>query len=646
MSLFALSEGDVVSPVQKRYSPRDVLKGLSIEDEAFVKLALAYATQAHEGQFRASGEPFIEHPIAVAAILASVDADATSRVVGLLHDVVEDTDRTLDDLRGEFGDDVARMIDAMTKIASRHLVDFSNAHAYTLRKLFSIATHDPTVLLVKMADRLHNMRTLGALPQDKQRRIAFQTLRYYVPMARRVGMERWFIELSNLALNVRSRRRVSLIQQMRSTLAQSVRTPLDAFRADLQRVVEAAGIHATVSAHEPPPFCLLDGRNTRDERRQRVERLYVKVVISGGSSRCYEVLAAVHRIAVPVQGSLFDQISQPARNGYRALHFKVLTDELEVMVIVQTVAMSQAIDIGFVAFANAAKGSVSADQGTTWVRRSVSIGGDDSAVRSPESFKERLLSELQLKVVTVFGKHGRPVALPKGATCLDYAFAQFSSQALCAVGGIINGTEVPLAHVLKRSDRVDVRLSSVSQFRQVWLDWVVTPEAKDQIRTALSEAEPAGTTQGMERIAKELGIQEHELKHMTQASCCLPLCGDPDLVVVRRAGQVRVHLHDCVVAYRQPRWAMLPPDLLPSKRFEYCAVQVGFRNQRGCVSKLLTALNNKGIDLLDSTAHTESDEEGSIRIIGRFRNRTLLSECIELIRAMPGTLSVARAVGS
>jgi GTP diphosphokinase / guanosine-3',5'-bis(diphosphate) 3'-diphosphatase len=461
-------------------------------DTRVLQLAYEVADREHRGQQRTSGEPFINHPLAVASILAELGMDTTTLVAALLHDTVEDTGYTLEQTRDDFGDQVAHLVDGLTKLDK---VEFGQAaEAETIRKMIIATAVDLRVLIVKLADRLHNMRTLRFQPAHKQERTARATLEVLTPLANRLGLQVLKRELEDVAFATLHPAEHDQIVQVVESRAPSRREHLEGLRRQVHSDLRSARIKATVDPHPRHYYSIyqtmleLGSRDIHDPDR-------LLVVVAGSASDCYIALGAIHGRWHPVPGRFKDFIAAPKLNGYQSLHTTVIGPGDEpVEVHIRTETMHRTAEYGVVAQAREARNRRAAsnedDPGNAddlvWLHRLLDW---QRAVSDPGEFLESLRSDLTDHEVLVFTPTGDALTLPMGATPVDMAYALRTELGHRCIGARVNGQLVPLASALADGDVVEV-LTSASDHpgpSKEWLGFVKSPQAHVKIRQWLAE---------------------------------------------------------------------------------------------------------------------------------------------------------------
>ncbi|MFN8232740.1 MAG: bifunctional (p)ppGpp synthetase/guanosine-3',5'-bis(diphosphate) 3'-pyrophosphohydrolase [Actinomycetota bacterium] len=446
--------------------------------------AYAFAEAAHEGQKRLSGEDFIEHPVAVAGILADLRLDTTTIEAALLHDTVEDTDVTLDELQEAFGGEVGRIVDGLTKLERIEFKSREQEQAENVRKMIVAMAGDIRVLLIKLADRLHNMRTIGSLPAEKQRRVATETLEIHAPLADRLGVQelKWELEdLSFKTLHPGPYREIASLVEARRGERQDL---IDGVTAALRRKLKELGIKADVEGRPKHLYSIYEKMVIRGKEFNEIYDL-VGIRVQVGSLRdCYAALGAVHALWRPVPNRFKDYIAMPKANMYQSLHTTVVGPEGKPLEIqIRTRDMHRTAQFGIAAHWRYKEGGKQAREAaeTAWLGQMMEWLKD---MADPREFMEGLKIDLSGGRVFVFTPKGDVVNLPTGATPVDFAYAIHTEVGHRTIGAKVGGKLVPLDYELRTGDTVDV-LTSKAQGEgpsQDWLQFVTTPRARTKIR--------------------------------------------------------------------------------------------------------------------------------------------------------------------
>ena len=451
-------------------------------DEDVLNRAYVYGLKKHGSQLRASGDPYFSHPVEVAGILAEMKLDTSSIVTGLLHDTIEDTDATRDEIAGMFGDDIARLVDGVTKLSRLEVQSESTKEAENLRKLVLAMSSDIRVLLVKLADRLHNMRTLHHIKDPARRkRIARETMDLYAPLASRIGMEPVKRELEELAFGeLNPDGRTSVLARL-GYLKEKGDQIVPQVEAELARTLKEGGLDAQVSGREKTPYSIWRKMQRKNVSFEQLADIMAFRIIVADVAECYQALGLLHGRYQVLPQRFKDYISVPKPNGYRSLHTGVigpLGQRIEIQI--RTEDMQDQADRGVAAHWVYKEGGPSTDAPQyAWLRSLVDIL--DKAPNA-EEFLEHTKLEMFQDQVFCFTPKGKLIALPRGATPIDFAYAVHSQVGDTCVGAKINGRMLPLRTTLSNGDQIEIVTSKAQTPSPTWERFAVTGKAKAAIR--------------------------------------------------------------------------------------------------------------------------------------------------------------------
>ncbi len=458
-------------------------------DEALLNRAYVYAMKAHGVQKRASGAPYISHPIEVAGILTDLKLDDSTIVAALLHDTIEDTDVTRGEIERTFGKDIADLVEGLTKIKKLDLVSKRAEQAENLRKLLLAVADDVRVLLVKLADRLHNMRTLEFVPADKRGRIAEETLDIYAPLAGRMGMHEMREELEDLSFRQLSPEAYRSIETRLATVREKNRHLIEEIEGELTGALAAKKIRARVKGREKKPYSIWRKMERKAIGFEQLSDIYGFRVVVGSIEDIYRAVGVVHQRWAVVPGRFKDYISTPKQNDYRSVHTTVVgPGRQRVELQIRTREMNEVAEYGIAAHAlykdsgGTPTEMLSRDSGAyDWLRRTIEMLADGS---NSEEFLEHTKLELFHDQVFCFTPKGRLIALPRKATPIDFAYAVHTDVGNNAVGCKINGKVAPLASELMTGDEVEIVRGKGQTPPAAWESIVVTGKARAAIRRA------------------------------------------------------------------------------------------------------------------------------------------------------------------
>ncbi|RZV65474.1 MAG: bifunctional (p)ppGpp synthetase/guanosine-3',5'-bis(diphosphate) 3'-pyrophosphohydrolase, partial [Flavobacteriaceae bacterium] len=493
---------------------KDLLKvsyrTLTKEDKKLIRSAFEVALDAHKDQRRKSGEAYIFHPIAVARIVASeIGLDATSICAALLHDVVEDNeDYSLDDIERMFGDTVARIVDGLTKISSMKKNMEISQQAENFRKMLLTLNDDVRVIIIKIADRLHNMQTMESMPDHKQVKIASETLYIYAPLAHRIGLYNIKTELEDLGLKYTEPEVYTDILTKMKESKEEQDAYIKEFSQILKTTLDKEGLNYDIKGRPKSIYSIRRKMVTQNVSFDEVyDKFAIRIIYKSDAANekflAWKIYSIVTDHFRPNPTRLRDWISSPKSTGYEALHITVSGPQGKwVEVQIRSERMNEIAEKGYAAHYKYKEGDTGEDALETWINRLQEAleNPDANAVDFVEQFKLNLYS----KEIYVFTPRGDLKSLPKGATPLDFAFSIHTEVGMKTRGAKVNGKLVPLSHVLKSGDQVDIMTSESAKPNSNWLDYATTARARSKIKSALKEDKKIIAEDGKELLRRKL----------------------------------------------------------------------------------------------------------------------------------------------
>ncbi|MBN3574733.1 bifunctional GTP diphosphokinase/guanosine-3',5'-bis pyrophosphate 3'-pyrophosphohydrolase [Vibrio neptunius] len=446
------------------------------------------AKDAHEGQTRSSGEPYIIHPVAVARILAEMRLDIETLQAALLHDVIEDTEVTKEELETQFGTTVAELVDGVSKLDKLKFRDRKEAQAENFRKMVLAMVQDIRVILIKLADRTHNMRTLGALRADKKRRIARETLEIFSPLAHRLGIHNIKTELEELGFEALYPNRYRVLKEVVRSARGNRKEMIQRIHSEIEGRLEEVGLKARVFGREKNLFSIYNKMKTKEQRFHTIMDIYAFRVVVEDADTCYRVLGQVHSLYKPRPGRMKDYIAVPKANGYQSIHTSMVGPHgVPVEVQIRTEDMDQMADKGVAAHwsykGNGDRtGTTAQVKAQRWMQSLLEL--QQSAGNSFE-FIENVKSDLFPDEIYVFTPKGRIVELPVGATAVDFAYAVHTDVGNTCVGARVDRNPYPLSKSLKNGQTIEIISAPGARPNAAWLNYVVTSRARTKIRQVL-----------------------------------------------------------------------------------------------------------------------------------------------------------------
>ena len=476
-------------------------------DMKLIEKAYQFSEAAHEGQIRRSGEAYISHPLSVAGILADLKLDLDSVITGLLHDTVEDTHATIEDIRREFGDTVAALVDGVTKISKMQFKTSTERQGENIRKMIVAMGKDVRVILVKLADRLHNMRTLHHMPYEKQARIAQETLEIYCPLASRMGISSLKIELEDLSFRYL---RPDMFYQLKQKVEKREKDQAS-YIEDVQRMIirelDRAGFKGVeIQGRSKHLWSIYRKMQSRNIEYEQVYDVLAFRVLVGTVSQCYEVLGLMHSLYKPIPGRFKDFIAMPKTNNYQSLHTTVIGPGGErIEIQIRTKDMHLVAERGIAAHWKYKERGRQISEDTAeqfnWLKELVSL---HQQVRNPDEFLDTVKTDLFESEIYVFTPKGEVREFPEGATPIDFAYAVHTELGNRCTGARVNGRMVPLKHELQNGDTVEITTSKTQAPSKDWLKYCVTNKAKTKIRAYVKEEQRKRSLQ----LGKELAERE------------------------------------------------------------------------------------------------------------------------------------------
>ncbi|MEQ1547758.1 MAG: bifunctional (p)ppGpp synthetase/guanosine-3',5'-bis(diphosphate) 3'-pyrophosphohydrolase [Chakrabartia sp.] len=450
-------------------------------DEALINRAYVFSMQKHGSQKRASGDPYYSHPIEVAGILTDLHLDDETIVTAILHDTIEDTLTTHEEIEAKFGANIARLVDGVTKLSKIEAQTENERAAENLRKFLLALSDDIRVLLVKLADRLHNMRTLHFIKDEaKRRRIAKETMDIYAPLAERIGMYEFMKEMQTLAFKELEPEAYVSINKRLEQLHEGGGDKIARISSGIKLLLSRAGIEAEVSGREKHPYSIWKKMAERHISFEQLSDVMAFRAILPDTEACYKALGVLHKRWPMVPGRFKDYISTPKRNGYRSLHTSIIhSEKVRVEIQLRSKEMHAQAEYGYAAHWSYKQDIEKPDGQVSWIRDLVEILDHAD---SPEELLEHTRMAMYQDRIFAFTPKGELIQLPKGATPVDFAYAIHTNLGDTAVGAKINGRVVPLRSPIENGDQVQILKSKAQEPQPHWLNFAATGKARAAIR--------------------------------------------------------------------------------------------------------------------------------------------------------------------
>ncbi len=470
---------DIIDKLLERYSEEEI---------KLVNKAYIYSAKVHKGQTRLSGEPYLVHPIAVAYILTEMNMDIPTIVTGILHDVVEDTHATIEDIEKNFGKEIATLVDGVTKISKLQFKSAQDKMAENFRKLIVASTNDIRVIIVKLADRLHNMRTLQYMPREKQIRIAQETLEIYAPLANRLGISWMKAELEDLSLKYLKPKVYEAIEKRIQEIKKEKDKYINEVIKILERNLKYYNINGKISGRLKHIYSIYKKIQKKNVDISQIYDILAFRIIVNTVQECYQVLGIIHSIWKPVPGRFKDFIAMPKSNMYQSLHTTVIGPFGEFIEIqIRTEEMHRIAEQGIAAHWLYKEGKSVDDESFktfNWLREVMELKDD---IKDANQFFMSIKNEILSESVYVFTPNGDVIELPEGSTPVDFAYAIHSEVGNRCIGAKVNGVMVPLKYKLKNGDRVEILTSKNAKPNKDWLKFVKTSKARNKIRSYIKK---------------------------------------------------------------------------------------------------------------------------------------------------------------
>ncbi|PIN86942.1 (p)ppGpp synthetase [Candidatus Woesearchaeota archaeon CG10_big_fil_rev_8_21_14_0_10_44_13] len=527
----------------------DVLKANPKADIILIKRAFDFARKCHEGQKRESGEEYFVHPLETARVLIDLSADSATIASALLHDCSEDAHITIEQIKKEFGDEVASLVEGVTKIQG---VQFGSKEEYTtenLRKVLLATAKDIRVMMIKLADRLHNMRTIKYFREDKQKRIAKETLEIYAPIAHKLGIRSMKGELEDLSLKVLDPESYQLLRKKIAEKREEREKRTKEFISIIKQKLQERGINAELEGRAKYFYSIYEKMKKEGKEFNEIYDLIAIRIITSTVPECYAALGIVHELWKPIPGKFKDFISVPKENGYQSLHTSVVGSHGKILEIqIRTKDMHNIAEYGIAAHwrYKGTERDKHFDRRISWIKQLLDWKQDS---KTPSEFIETLKVDLFENEIVVFTPKGDPISLPENATPIDFAYEVHSNIGDHCSKALVNNKIVSLEYPLKSGDIVEIITQKNAKPSRGWLSFVKTSKARGKIRAALGIKTPEIEKKAEDETGADLVEVTEMLGKKVPArlsKCCTPRYGDPIIAFRTSDGKVAVHKKDCI----------------------------------------------------------------------------------------------------
>jgi len=655
-----------------------------------INRAYVFAAHAHAGQMRISGDPYISHPLAVADILASLGMDESSIITGLLHDTVEDTNVSLGDIEHHFGADIARLVDGMTKIGQIHFNSKEQKQAENFRKMILATAKDLRVLIVKLADRLHNMRTLGFMREEKRQLIGEETLKIYAPLAHRLGIHWVRQEMEDLAFShLEAEAYQSLMIEMQDRL-EGLNQTRERLEGIIQQALLRQGVHAKVQGRMKHLYSIHEKMKRKHIDFTEIFDLVAFRIIVEDLSTCYQALGMVHSLYRPVPGRFKDYIALPKPNGYQSLHTAVIGPEnFRIEVQIRTKDMHVYAEDGVAAHWAYKEGDSSDHKDDfKWLKQLTEMLQETD---NPDEFLENVRLDLFVQEVYVFSRDGDIFPLPRGARPLDFAYAVHTEIGHHCIGVRINGEIADFSTRLRNGDQIEIMTSPDQSPSRQWLQYARTPRAKQSIRQWFKRQERESGIRlggkvlrdsvGMEAVGKSvlkklecadmdelklrLGHGEIAIHKLLEAveqdsalpmklmgikralmhasECCHPIPGDPVLGHFTSGEGMMLHHRKCpeVAELKSSDLLEVEWQVQPGQLFK-TGIEVRSSNKRGMLALVTQCIADAHSSIEDIKLKQRGGAMTEILFLVEVEGRVHLARVLRAIKSVDGVVSVRR----
>src|SRR3989338_5398760 len=642
----------------------DKIKSYTKADTTVVEKAYEFAAAVHRDHKRLSGDPYITHPLAVAEILADLEQDPKTIAPALLHDVVEDGGITLSQLNEKFGDEVARMVEGATKLSQFTFTGREERQAENFRKMFVAMGEDHRIIIIKLADRLHNMQTLEFLPPERQVNTAAETRDIFAPLAHRMGMWRLKWQLEDLAFLYLEPDRYDEVKRRVAESRDSREDFIKNFIELLKPMLEKSGIKAEVNGRAKHFFSIYQKMSYQNLEFDEIFDLTAVRVITETVSDCYNVLGLVHDAWKPIPGRFRDYIAMPKSNGYQSLHTTVIgPDGRPVEVQIRTREMHRVAEYGVAAHWRYKEGETDKllDQKMAWFRQMLDW---QSELKDAKDFMESLKIDLVVEESFVFTPRGDVFALPLNATPIDFAYRVHTEVGHRCAGAMVNGRIVPLDQPLKNGDIVEIITGKKDSPRLDWLSFAKTAGARIRIKKWFKEQRGEEKLEAAPVSAKEEAAVRPLLAPRPKVSaktavvvsglanvltrfsrCCYPVPGDEIAGFVSQGKGVAVHRRSC------PNLARLPMAAEKAVKVEWnptldqvfpVEVEVEAFDRVGVFKDILAQVSETGTNVSAARVSTKRGSSAFLRLVLDVRNAGQLASVIAAIRKVSDVYDVIR----
>ncbi|MBU2589782.1 MAG: bifunctional (p)ppGpp synthetase/guanosine-3',5'-bis(diphosphate) 3'-pyrophosphohydrolase [Nanoarchaeota archaeon] len=531
---------------------RTIKKNYPKADLKLVRKAYSFAENLHKGQKRATGEEFIEHPMEVAKILAEHSLDLPTIIAGLLHDTIEDTQTSYDVIKNEFGEEIAQLVEGVTKISKLKITDWETRNAENVRKMIMASTKDIRVIFIRLADKLHNIRTINAFREEKRKRIAQAIIDVYAPIAYKLGISSIKNELENLAFEQLNPGEFNKLKRKVKKSIKQHEKEIEELKSELLPILQKEKIKIyKIFGRTKTIYSLYKKIQRKNCKFEDIFDLMALRIIAKSVKECYEIIGIIHNLWKPLPHRFKDFIAMPKSNMYQSLHTTVMVKGQPIEIQVRTEEMDKIAEDGIAAHwqYKGIFGAQEFDAKLSWLKQILEW---QKELRDSKEFMEMLQVDFFEDEIHVFTPKGEVISLPKGSCVLDFAYAVHTNVGSTCTGARVNAKFVPLRTELKNGNQVEIITSKNQKPSREWLKFVKTPKARTKIKQIIREIEKIPVKsysqkivckkEGASSIIDVIGVKDPEVN---LAKCCGPLPGDEIVAFATSTGKVAVHKKGC-----------------------------------------------------------------------------------------------------
>jgi len=581
-------------------------------DIKLIKKAFMFASKVHSGLKRESGEDYISHPVEVAKILTEIRVDSPTIAAALLHDVLEKSKTTQEEIKKEFGEEVAELVEGITKMDKFHFPNKEEYKAENIRKVVLAMSKDVRVILIKLGDRLHNMRTLKYKKSDRQKAISEETLDIYAPIAYKLGVYKLKAELEDLSLKFLNPKIFQDLKKRVSRKRDEREKEVAKITKDVQNLMDKKGIKCKVFGRAKHFYSIYKKMESQKKKLDEIYDLLAIRIITSNIDDCYRVLGLIHSTWTPIPSEFTDYIASPKQNGYQSIHTKIVFSGKPLEVQIRTVDMHHIAEEGIAAHwrYKETEHDKKFDKKIAWLKQILAWKRE---AKSAREFVESLKIDLFENEIVVLTPKGDPISLPENSTPIDFAYRLHTDIGNTCQKAKVNGEIVPLDNILKSGDIIEVMTSKNAKPSRNWLRFTKTSFARAEIRQRLGikgiQKEDLPSDQ---ILARAVETEDPKLKEKIQLSrCCQPKFGDEICAFLLKDGRVSVHKTSCpnISEFKGLKKIKV---MWPKERRKATTIYVFSKDRVGMLAQILNTLADEGLNVHSINAETKKDHNKMI----------------------------------